>query len=356
MATKKKKRPIRPFENAVLVSVVACGYTGHVTSEEIKKEVSKHFGADIASVTGGKKLVPDHLMRPMASCARNIRTWLRNNAIPWSVNKSKRDDKRKEDGRWLLFNKQLPEFRQIILQNKEMKEEGERILKESWLGMIAERCNTLGTLFHEEEYPAIEWVLDRFSLDVDIVPVYKIDHIENDLRLRLPREWADHQIETARQLENKRVSNAIGAAAAEVIDAVENTIKKLTEYDPRKGVKKCSKCQAKPTKKADCKKCQGTGEVKDGRVGNIFRDKTLFTNIPILTERVRNLHEMLGDDALRASVDALVDVEKFLKTTDGKDIRNNKAKRTQVAEQLDKVREAVQPATERFSQMMTPLT
>jgi hypothetical protein len=290
----------------------------------------------------------------MKSPVDKLRGWLRIHGIPWSVTASDGQGQRKKGSEWVVYNKYLTEFEVVARECRQEREAALKNLRVHWDDMIAQQRFDLGTLFDEELFPTADWVVGKYLWEIEITPLYDIEGVEKRLFLSLPREWAEEQVKAARRMETMRISNAIASAASEVVDFVGETVKKLSDYNPKDGVKPCPKCitKTKTVPDADCKKCKGTGEVKDGRVKNVFRDKTLFDNVPKLTQRMREMHDMLGDDALQASIDALVEVEKLLNQTSGEEIRASKPKRREVSKKLREVQKAVAPATDRLSEMM----
>lgn len=356
MTTTTKKKPARQlYDNGMLVRLRAPGWQGVKTDPRIKAIVCKETGADESAVTGSKIIVPRTLIKEIKSPVEVARFHLKEVAVPWSANKSDLSGNRKEDGFWLVYQKDLPALEVIFRDCRTAREKAIRKFLRMYDDVIAERRVSLGSLFSQDDYPTKNWLKERFSWTVEVKPLWDLADVEKDLRLKLPASWSAEQVQLARLDEAKRIGNAVAAAANEVVTFVTDTTTKLRDYDPDSMTVECSECLFPPHHFPDpnCKKCKGTGVTEDKRKGNTFRDKTLFANVPKLRERIERLNEMLGDDALVDSVKSLTDLEKLLNSTDGKEIRENGKLREKVAEGLDDAAQKAAPATDRIAELMS---
>jgi hypothetical protein len=348
--SKPSERQRKLYDNALLISLRAPGYSGRKTDDRIQKAAADHLGIMPGDLSGSKVLVPAHYLKQITAPVAVARFNLKRLGVPWTSNKSDLRGNRKEDGKWLVYTGSLPELEKVLSECKAAREKAVKYFLDRYDDVIAAQMVSLGPLFRQEDYLTRDELQDRFSWTVEITPLWSLANVEDDLRLKLPASWAEDQVKVARQEEGKRISNAVAAAAGEVVAFVTETVEKLRSYDPDAMLKDCTDCDPRmPSKK--CKKCEGTGQVEDKRVGNTFRDKTLYKSVPALRERLTYLNEMLGDKALSETIESLAGVEDLLDGTTGDQVRKDKATRDSVADAMEGVAETVRPATDRIGEL-----
>ena len=349
-------RQKRLYDNALRVSLNAPGYSGRMADSRIQQAAADHLGIAPDDLSGSKVLVPAHYLKAISQPVSVARFHLREIGVPWSSSKSDLKGNKKQGGDYLVYNGDFPKLEPIFRKCKSDREAAVRYFLDRYDDVIAAQRVSLGPLFREEDYLSRSELEERFSWTVEITPLWSMSNVEDDLRLKLPTSWAEEQVKVAKLEEAKRISNAVAAVANEVAMFMTGTEKKpgiltrLNDYDPSAMLKDCPACEGYD--EPDCEKCDGTGKVTDKRVGNTFRDKTLYDSLPELRERISDLNNMLGDDALDATVNALSDVEKLLDGTTPEEIRNDEDTREDIAEALGQALESAAPVTDRIAELM----
>lgn len=312
------------YERAVLIRLRATQKTWTVQSAEARQAIASQTGADIDSVTGGKKLLPPSVMRQVRRPVELARKALRENGVPWSASRGDAEGLRKEDGWWLVHVNVLPELEAIFRECRQMREQGEMALWKRYDRLVVGARMKLGTLFREEDFPPLDEVKKMFTWNVDIQPLFAMENVANDLRVRLPSSWADEQIQQARDDERRKLANAVAAAAAEVMDFAEKTVVKLRDHD------------------------LGT---EDKRSGQSFKEGPLRRNIAGLAERMKVLDDMLEDPALSKVTQGLDGLVSKLDTLSKGALQHDEdgSLREEVAKDLDDVVESARPAMDRLA-------
>mgnify|MGYP003636595310 FL=1 len=318
------------YDNGVLIRLKAPGWSGDKSDPRIREIIVNETGASSDAVSGSKLIVPRAVLKGIKAPVEKARWHLKEVAVPWSSNRTDLKGNRKEDGQWLVYQADLPALEEIFRGAREEREKALKSFLNSYDDIIASRRVTLGTLFDQEDYPTRDWLADKFSWTVEITPLWSLANVEKDLRMKLPQSWADEQVKIARREESKRISNAVADVANDVVEFIGDTIDKLNGYNPD-ATKPCPSCAELNFVDLSCEKCHGSGQVKDGRGGATFRDKTIYQNIPKMRERMTRLNEMFADEALSDTVDALVKVEELLEGTSGDDLRKDDKFRKDVA-------------------------
>jgi hypothetical protein len=318
-------QPSKLYENGVLIRLRAPGWSATIADPRIKEIAAASTGADTHALTGSKYIIPRNLIKDIKSPVDRARRAISSVSIPWSANRVDDRGNRKEDGMWLCPSSELPDLEVILRNCRQDREAALRSFLADYENIIAERRVTLGTLFNDFDYPEKDWIKEKFSWDVDIVPLWSLADVEDDLRLKLPAAWAEEQIEHARKEEAKRIAYAVASVAHEAVDFVEDTASKLNEYQPND---------------------------EDGRKGNTFKNKTLYKNVTRLRERMEKVNVMLGDDALHDTISALQAVESTLGGTDPGELRTNPETRKALADALTTAAEKARPATDRLGDLL----
>ena len=338
------------YDNGVLIRLKAPGWSGAKSDPRIREIIVNETGASSDAVSGSKLIVPRAVLKGIKAPVEKARWHLKEVAVPWSSNRTDLKGNRKEDGQWLVYQADLPALEEIFRGAREEREKALKSFLNSFDDIIASRRVTLGTLFDQGDYPTREWLEEKFSWTVEITPLWSLANVEKDLRMKLPQSWADEQVKIARREESKRISNAVADVANDVVKFIGDTVDKLDKYNPDATIA-CGKCD--PLKiDLSCKKCSGSGRVKDGRAGVAFKDKTIYQNVPKMRERMTRLNEMFADKALSDTVDALVKVEELLEGTSGDDLRKDDKFRKDVAKTMSEAVEKAMPATDRLGELM----
>ena len=111
------------YDNAVLVSLRAPGASGIRSDERIRVAAATHLGIDPKGMTGAKVVIPKEWLKPITNPVSTFRFHLREVGVPWSSNNAA-EKSRKEDGKWLVYQKDLPELETVARQCRMDREVG----------------------------------------------------------------------------------------------------------------------------------------------------------------------------------------------------------------------------------------
>ena len=316
------------FDNAILIRLRS-GQPGWVKSSRAGQEIlAKEAGAK-ASVS--VKLLPASMVSALNKPKNEADRIIKAAGVPWTLNKVDNRGNRKEDAWQCVDASNIPQVERRVRQCRQMREEAIGELVKRLPAFKAEARREQGPLFDESHWPEPEQVSDMFFWEVDIMPLMSLPDIEADLRLKLPKEWAEEQIQKTREDYGKRAAYAIASVAEEVakdfLDKKEGYVGKLRSHST---------------------------STEDGRKGVKFREAPFRQKVETMRDRLANVNSMFKDEALGEVITKLDDIVRELNGIPKNALQHDEsgAVRNKIANKLEDAANSAKPAQDRLADLL----
>ena len=204
-------------DKAVLVTLHASAWTGRKDDKKIASEIERQHQAKNAG-RYKKNLIDATELRTVQNEASNARLFVKASTLPWG-----------QGGARILPNRQLLSFLEKFRGYKEKHDEAVQLFLEKYEERVAEAKSLLGGMYSQEDYPSIERMRRKFTMDLDWEAIAEL----NDFRLNIDPE-AEAEF---RQLVEEQYSNKIVEATKDIWvrmqEVVNNVFTKLSNPDAR---------------------------------------------------------------------------------------------------------------------------
>lgn len=197
-------------DRALLVSLTISQWGGNKQDKEISTEVTRAKGAKEGSGRYHKSLLPDNpMLKAVKQKATAIRTKFYDNTLPWGL-----------DGTHMLPTSNYLAF---MTDFRKEKSEWERLVRDfvaAYPGLLHQAAQDLGASFRASDYPDAASMVDRFKMDIAVMPVPS-----NDFRV----EVATDELERIRAEVEARVNVAAKTAAKDVWERLYKRVEHIAE-------------------------------------------------------------------------------------------------------------------------------
>jgi len=337
----------------VLISLRAGHMSDRMMDKALRALTSKESGLDEDVLGTSKRILPKGLIPKIRKQYSIARKEIVDLCIPWTCNEVDEKGSRKEDARWLVLNKHLPRVEDTLNKCRVAREILVDKLCEKWpviLDKMKEELTDEKTgkcWFNPDDYPRdVEEVRKKFHWTVRLEPVPTADEQEADIRLKLPKEYAERAIEQARDEERARIANVFTATALRIAEWT-SLARDGKEGDG--GV-------AGYTPLAE-------GET-DGRKGDTLPKRPRWKEMDLHISIAENINETLKDPAIAEAVKKMKTLQKrlFPKGEDfdesyenmREELKSSPEARDELVQEINEIEEAVTPAfDQRFNDLMS---
>lgn len=205
-------------EKAVLVKMSISQWYNHVTDKKVTEEVAIQHGIQGRTLNKYvKQILSRTALEVMRSIASDLRTYHNGKTMPW-----------KENGVRILPAASFMEYQKNIALLRNNFELAVKTFIAEYPTWVKKAQTDMGSLFSADDYPTVDEVKDKFSLEVSIMPFpneadFRVD-INSTVMDEL-RATTAHQIRTALQ----DATNSVRHRVLERIELLHNAL-----ADPKK--------------------------------------------------------------------------------------------------------------------------
>ena len=318
------------FEGALLVSFDTRHPGDKKSNRSIAIQASDYLGIDNDRFGSVIHTIPKNIMQRIRTPARYAREFMKSKAIIWSSSKNNSNGGRVSGGQYLLTTDKLPEFEEGMAKYRRQWEDLKRTeLFSEWDMIRAEAPTALNDAYDERYFPPIDELKKQFEWNVRLVPLWDVNDISNDVRLKASSDLVDSCIEEAQRDQAMRISNAIGSVAESVIDLASDIGGRM-EYNP---------------------------DPKDKRKGNVLPKAPTWKKLSDLTDTLEDVNGMFEDDALGETAEKMRELRDHVENMGSpeeirKTLQSDSDERGDLKSKLDRIKETVAPALNRFDEFM----
>ena len=318
------------FEGALLVSFDTRHPGDKKSNRALADRAADHLGIDSSRYGNVIHTIPKNIMQRIRTPARHARELMKRETIVWSASKNNYNGGRVSGGQYLLTTDKLPKFESGMGKYRQEWEDLKRTELFSKYDMIcAEAPTALNDAYDPRYYPPIDELKKQFEWNVRLNPLWDVNDITNDVRLKASNDLVETCIEEAQRDQAMRISNAVGSMAERVIDLTSDIADRMV-YDP---------------------------DPSDKRKGNNLPKAPTWKKLSDLTDTLDSVNQMFDDDALTETVEKMREFQgRVGNMGSAKDIREalqkDSSERDRLKNELADIQDAASPALNRFDEFM----
>jgi hypothetical protein len=232
-------------KNAVLVGTKIRFAELNIKDKTVTGQVASTYQSESSSVGVSKRLFDNATLKPLRAIRSKVAKYVKEKTLPWDDN-----------GGRLLPAKNLTEYQVFIGECREAMNQGVEAVIENYKAIIDDARERLGQMFNESEFPTVEQLREKYSIETNFEPMPKVD----DFRLDgLNGQNENLKAEMAKSL-TKKINNAHSEIFNRLLEVMKHLSEKLNDDD---GVFRDSSVKAIWT------------EISNARDMNFTNDKTL---------------------------------------------------------------------------------
>ena len=337
----------------VLISLRAGHMSDRTMDKALRALTSQESGLSEDVVGTSKRILPKGLIPKIRKQYSIARKEIVDLCIPWTCNEVDEKGSRKEDARWLVLNKNLPQLEGTLNKCRVAREILIDKLCENWDDILDQMREDLTDekmgkcWFNPDDYPRdVEEVRKKFHWTVKLEPVPTADEQEADIRLKLPKEYAERAIEQAREEERARIANVFTATALRIAEWTSLARDGTTGDGGVAGFTPLAE-----------------GET-DGRKGDTLPKRPTWKEMDVHISIAEDINETLRDSAIGEAVKRMKALQARL-FPEGEDfdesyenmreeLKSSPEARDELVQEINEIEEAVTPAfDQQFNELMS---
>jgi len=318
------------FEGALLVSFDTRHPGDKKSNKALANRAADHLGIDSSRYGNVIHTIPKNIMQRIRTPARHAREFMKRHTIIWSASRNDENGGRVTGGQYLLTTDKLVEFESGMNIHRQEWEDRKRRELFAQYDRICEKAPTaLNDAYDEKYFPPLDELKKQFEWNVTLTPLWDVNDISNDVRLKASSELVNNCIEEAQRDQSMKISNAIGSVAENVIELTSDIAERM-EYDP---------------------------DPKDKRKGNNLPKAPTWKKLSELTDTLESVSELFEDDDLTETVTKMRQFESHVQGMgDAKEIREtlqgDESERETLKDKTDEIQKSASRALNKFDAFM----
>ena len=278
-------------QKAMLAELTIKGWSGRAQDNEAAAHTAQAYQANVEWMKFTKRLVNKEALKAVKKAENEARKTHKELTLPWN-----------ENGQRILPAQAYQDYMTRMAAHRDAHEAAVDAFLAEFDALVEEARKELGGLFNPADYPEAGDLLDKFLFDTELNAL----DVTGDFRVKMAdSEMKALQEQIARRTE-ARLAGAMHDVYERLHDVVSHMAERLRAYKPKQG--------------------------EDGKIENPFRDATL-NNVRDIVDLLPKLN-LTNDPALTALAQ---EVKQTLLAADAKELRNDDAKRADVAAQAEKI-------------------
>lgn len=324
----RKEKYVTMYDNVVVMRLsVSCPSTSKVDND-LTNKLCTELKADTSAVNVRKRLINISEATKWRDKARSI---MSSRGVPWSQ-RTRSGGKR--DPMWAFYGRKIEEITDELRDCREHFFDEVHKMKRNYASILEDASKDLGAAYNPDDFMSAEDFERSFTWNLEVIPVMSLNDIEKDFRVKLPKEFAEKQIEVAK-----------GKAKDQVANAVSNVMSRI--------VKDLAGDGSMTNKGLINSMIAFNQDPEDKRVGNTYRDVSVYDSIDSFREFASEVNAMFqGHKQLEDLIKKVDYFRTMVRPEDPALIRNDDEVRERVIEGLKEIVSAADPskAKDGFSQ------
>lgn len=329
-----KENTDKIFESYMLTSLSVRQY-GHLkTCHELAQAGADHTGIKRERAKGQIILLDETLMRDLRRPVSQARTFMKDMCPPWASSRTDNNGSRISGNKYLLKPSDLDEYEQGMSKYRENWEQGlENRLFSRWNDLRNEADVYLKGRFQEYFIP-VEDLRRHFEWHVSLEPLMDVWRIEEDIRLKAPKEVLDRCVADARREQTQKIANVVGNIADKVLAEAGSIVDGIDEY---------------------------VYNEKNNKKGNSLPKAPGWRKLEKLADQIDDWRKALDDEDLSDVADGIRDLVRDIEEMGDGDLAKARSvlsgdddtKRQEVRKKLTDIQKSASPATNKLEDWLS---